>query len=86
MSFPNSVEEIDIGLITEGIDSLNGIELEEYKFRNQLAKEQHLSNERAKADYGYWLDNCGDEAWYCKHCLQPECGKREAKCRLSKGE
>ena len=38
MIFPNSVEEIDIGLITEGIDSLNGIELEEYKFRNQLAK------------------------------------------------
>lgn len=86
MSCPNSVEEIDIGLIAEGIDSLDGIELEEYKFRNQLAKEQHLANERAKAGYGYWLDNCGDGAWYCEHCLQPECGKREAKCRLLRGE
>ena len=26
--------------------------------------------------FGYWLDNCGDDKWYCEHCLQPECRKR----------
>lgn len=51
MSFPNSVEEIDIGLITEGIDSLNGIELEEYKFRNQLAKKTAFVERKSKG----WL-------------------------------
>lgn len=84
MGYPNSVEEITPGMIAEGIESLEGFELEEYKYNLELAKEERKATMLARKGYGYWLDNCGDGTWYCEHCLQPECGKREAKCSLSR--
>lgn len=86
MGYPNSIEEIDNGLLHEGIDKLEGFELAEYKFKQQLSKEQKIAAQRESGDYGYWLDNCGDGEWYCSHCLQPECSKRLAKCRKVREE
>ena len=48
-------------------------------------KKKKKMNKLAAKGYGYWLDNCGDEingdpSYYCKRCLQPECGKRLANC------
>lgn len=78
MGYPNSVEEIDEGLIHEGFD-----ELPEWEQKLTLDKihDQNKSNKLASMGYGYWLDNCGDDIWYCEHCLQPDCGKRMAKRR-----
>lgn len=78
MGYPNSVEEIDEGLIHEGFD-----ELPEWEQNLILDKihDQNKSNKLASMGYGYWLDNCGDDIWYCEHCLQPDCGKRMAKRR-----
>lgn len=84
MSYPYSVEEIDAGLIAEGIDEIlnsdDPIVIADYKLRKELSKEQYRIDRKQSGDYGYWLNNCGDDIWYCQHCLQPECGKREAKC------
>lgn len=79
MGYPNSTEEIDPGMIMEGIESLEGFELAEYRLEQEQRKSDRIF---FKGHYGYWLDNCGDESWYCEHCIQPECGKREAKCSL----
>ena len=78
MGYPNSVEEIDEGLMHEGFD-----ELPEWEQNLILDKihDQNKANKLAEMDYGYWLDNCGDDIWYCEHCVQPECGKRMAKRR-----
>lgn len=78
MGYPNSVEEIDEGLIHEGLDELSEIE---YDFIMSRIHDQNKANKLAEEGYGYWLDNCGDDIWYCEHCLQPECGKRMAKRR-----
>lgn len=78
MGYPNSVEEIDEGLIHEGLDELSEIE---YDFIMSRIHDQNKANRLAEEGYGYWLDNCGDDIWYCEHCLQPECGKRMAKRR-----
>lgn len=78
MGYPNSVEEIDEGLIHEGLDELSEIE---YDFIMSRVHDQNKANKLAEDGYGYWLDNCGDDIWYCEHCLQPECGKRMAKRR-----
>lgn len=43
MGYLNSVEEIDNGLLHEGIDMLEGFELAEYKFKQQLSKEQKIA-------------------------------------------
>lgn len=75
MGFPNSVEEIDEGLIHEGLDELSEIE---YNFIVDKIHDQNKANKLAEAGYGYWLDNCGDGVWYCEHCLQPDCNKRMA--------
>lgn len=84
MSYPYSVEEINRGMIAEGIDEIlnsnDSIAIEEYNFRHELLREQHLADGKQSGDFGYWLDDCGDDIWYCQHCLQPECGKREAEC------
>ena len=84
MSYPYSVDEIDSGMIAEGIDEIlesgDLSAIEEVKFRQGLARDQHREDRKQSNDFGYWLDNCGDGVWYCQHCLQPECGKREAKC------
>lgn len=88
MSCPNSVEEIDMSLITDGMDEIldsdDDFAIAEYELRQGLDKEQRKMNRLAAKGYGYWLDNCydevdGDPAYYCKRCLQPECGKRLAK-------
>ena len=78
MGYPNSVEEIDEGLIHEGFD-----ELPEWEQNLILDKihDQNKSNKLASRGYGYWLDNCGDDIWYCEHCLQPDCDKRMVKRR-----
>ena len=78
MGYPNSVEEIDEGLIHEGFD-----ELPEWEQNLILDKihDQNKYDRLASMGYGYWLDNCGDDIWYCEHCLQPECCKRMAKRR-----
>ena len=78
MGYPNSVEEIDEGLIHEGLDELSEIE---YDFIMSRVHDQNKANKLAEDGYGYWLDNCGDDIWYCEHCLQPDCGKRMAKRR-----
>lgn len=84
MGMPYSVEEIDNGMIAEGIDEIlnsnNPIAIEEYNFRQELSREQHQIDKKQSGDFGYWLDNCGDDIWYCKHCLQPKYCKREAEC------
>ena len=78
MGYPNSVEEIDEGLTHEGLDELSEIE---YDFIMSRVHDQNKANKLAEDGYDYWLDNCGDDIWYCEHCLQPECGKRMAKRR-----
>lgn len=84
MSYPYSVKEIDTGMIVEGIDEIlnsgDAFAIEEYKLKAELSKEQYHTNKKQSDNFGYWLDNCGDGIWYCQHCLQPECGKREAEC------
>lgn len=76
MGMPYEAEEIDSGMIWEGIEELPPIERD-----IQMA----LIYDRARADkvaahghgLGYWLDNCGDDEWYCRHCLQKDCEKRK---------
>lgn len=74
MGFPNSVDEIDAGMLAEGFD-----QLPEWEKNLMLS----ISNDRKRAEryensgFGYWLDNCGDDEWYCKHCLQTDCEKRK---------
>lgn len=88
MSYPNSVEEIDIGMTAEGLDDLlnSGDELAiaEYKLRQEFFSEQRKTERLSAHGYGYYLDNCwdevdGDSSYYCKRCLQPECCKRLAR-------
>lgn len=80
MGFPNSVEEIDNGLLYEGLDMLNKIErcYDNYQRKSNYEFNKLFSKQRD--EFGYWLDNCGDNEWYCKHCLQPECENRETDC------
>lgn len=80
MGYPNSVEEIDNGMLHEGIDMLDGFELAEYELQSEMRHFFNKNKERQSGDYGYWLDNCGDDIWYCQHCLQTECNKRMDKC------
>jgi hypothetical protein len=68
MSMPYSVEEIDEGLISEGLDELNGME----RYFHDLNAEMR----REYTGKTYNLDHCGDGAEYCRECCQPECGKR----------
>lgn len=75
MSYPNSVEEIDTGMLAEGFDVLPEAEQD---FLLSVMRDERQAERRAKSGFGYWLDNCGDDEWYCKHCLQPECGKRKS--------
>ena len=81
MSFPYSVDEIDNGMIWEGIESLNDIERAEFDLRMELKQQQLEVDKSQYGDFGYWTDNCGDDLWYCEHCIQPECCKRMAKCK-----
>lgn len=68
MSMPNSVEEIDAGMIAEGIDDMDGLSKMFYEMRLDMMK-----NCVGKT---YNLDHCGDGPEYCRECCQPECGKR----------
>lgn len=76
MSMPYDAEDIDPGMIWEGIEELPWPERE-----IQMA----LIYDRAQAErmaengrgVGCWLDNCGDDEWYCRHCFQQECEKRK---------
>lgn len=65
MGMPYSVEEIDNGMIAEGIDQLldsdNPIAIEEYKMRQELSREQHRIDKKQGGNFGYWTDNCGDD-------------------------
>lgn len=65
MGMPYSVEEIDEGMIAEGIDQLldsdDPIAIEEYKMRQELSREQHRIDKKQGGDFGYWTDNCGDD-------------------------
>ena len=74
MGFPNSTEEIDNAMMWEGIELLPEIEQE---FVLERIYEERKSERLNAKGYGYWLDNCGDDKWYCDHCLQRrECDKR----------
>ena len=84
MGYINLVDEIDEGMISEGIDEIlnsgNEVAIAEYKLKLEFAKEQKKMNKLVAMGYGYYLDNCGDKvngdtAYYCKHCLQAECCK-----------
>lgn len=68
MGMPNSVEEIDNGLLHEGIDMLDGFE----RYFHDLEQEMR----HAYSGKTYMLDHCGDGPEYCRQCCQPECGKR----------
>lgn len=70
MGMPNSVEEIEInnGMIQEGIDMLDEIELAFF--------EKDLEMRKAYTGKTYMLDHCGDGPEYCRQCCQPECRKR----------
>ena len=87
MGYPNSVEEIDDGMIAEGWDEIydSGDKslIKEFELNSEIAKELTVMNKLAENGYGYYSDNCydevdGDTTYYCKRCLQPECGKRKA--------
>lgn len=81
-----SVEEIDTGMLSEGYAELNDFERMFEDNRMKLQRENEKYERLAEQGYGYWLDNCGDDGWYCAHCLQRECGKRSVACnRLSNG-
>lgn len=93
MGYPNSVEEIDIGMISEGIDMLlesnDEFAIAKYKLHQELSRDQATMDRLASYGYGYYLDNChdevdGDPSYYCKLCLQPECDKRLVKSRVVK--
>ena len=77
MSMPYSVEEIDEGMIAEGLDELSDFEYD--IIMSGIALSNELERKQT-GEYGYWLDNCGDGKWYCAHCFQPDCSKREATC------
>lgn len=79
--FPCSVEDIDNGAIHEALDQMNDFELAEHDFKVDLAMQQKRADQLQSNHFGYWLDNCGDDKWYCEHCLQPDCGKRLAKSK-----
>lgn len=79
MAMPCSVEEIDAGMIEEGYGQMDDFERE--MFDNE-ERNKRFFLEKCNGSYGYYLDNCGDGEWYCEHCLQPECGKRLAKCHI----
>ena len=84
MSYPNSVEEINQGLIAEGLDALlNSDSAEKVAYETERDIKNGLKPifDKQNRGYGYWLDNCGDDAWYCEHCLQEDCGKRMAKLK-----
>lgn len=61
MSFPCSVDEIDNGMIWEGIESLNDIERAEVDLRMELKQQQLEVDKSQYGDFGYWTDNCGDD-------------------------
>ena len=49
----------------------------EANIRRDIIKETEEQRNAIENGYGYWLDNCGDDIWYCDHCFQKyECGKR----------
>lgn len=74
MGFPNSVDEIDTGMLAEGFEQLPKAERD---FRLSISHDRKWMKKAERNGFGYWLDNCGDDEWYCKHCLQPECEKRK---------
>lgn len=81
MAYPNSVEEIDAGMLAEGLDELLDSDSAEkmfYEMEKDMRQGLQPIMNAQRRGYGYWLDNCGDDKWYCQHCLQPECGKRMA--------
>jgi len=75
MSYPNSVEEIDTGMLAEGLDTIPEAERD---FILSVKQDERRVEKMARRGFGYWLDNCGDDEWYCKHCLQPGCLKRKS--------
>lgn len=76
----NSVEELDIGMTTEGRDELEGLDKFLYDRQSKVIHAFRKIQDIQCKDYSYWIDNCGDDKWYCEHCLQPDCTKREAEC------
>ena len=50
MGYPNSVEEIDEGLVHEGLDELSEIE---YGFIMSRVHDQNKANKLAEEGYGY---------------------------------
>jgi hypothetical protein len=68
MPMPNSEEEIDVGMVQEGIDGLEGMDRFFYEMEEDIR--------HAYSGKQYMLDHCGDGAEYCRQCCQPECGKR----------
>lgn len=74
MGFPNSVSEIDAGLLAEGFDSLPDYERD---FLIERAHNRHISDELDARGFGYYIDDDVCCAENCPWCLQPECCKRE---------
>ena len=49
----------------------------ELSIRGSIKQIEEDERNAVDRGYGYWLDNCGDDIWYCDHCFQKyECGKR----------
>ena len=76
----NSVEEIDHGILAEGFEEMMNDPIIKSEWEAECEQRVYFKRLERLSDngYGYWLDNCGDDEWYCQHCLQPECGKRMA--------
>lgn len=61
----------------EGYEEL--VRRSEYDYEDAMFLDQLYDRRKAKkyGGFGVWLDNCGDDVWYCNHCYQQnECGKR----------
>lgn len=78
----NSVEEIDTGMLAEGYAELDDFERMFEEERMEMQRQNEKYDKLAESGFGVWLDNCGDDDWYCAHCLQRECGKRSVACKL----
>ncbi len=75
---PYSVSEINEFTIWEGLDQMDDIEAE-FLIGLKIDEIRERGNQKRHPNLGYWLDNCGDDKWYCDNCLQRrECGKRIA--------
>lgn len=61
-------------MLAEGFDQLPKLEQD---FLLSISYDKKRIERAAKHGFGYYLDNCGDDVWYCMHCLQPNSEKKQ---------